>query len=451
RRGPPALGRRPRARCTWGARGAWPGRRSRRLRLQDVEPAADSRGRPPRRRGGRARAVRRREAAVGLGGRRAEAPAAPRASGRPRRAVCRQRRGSRGACASGALRAVGGGGAPLLLPGVAGAGAAVGAPGGDLGGALTQGLERGGPQCRSAQLRGGPRRRVARARARHALAARALDGAGAGRHGAARAPRVQGVAKPSGRWTATTWSPSSSSANASSLSARNRPPAPGAARALPPGAHDHGGALELRQERDVVNVMKMHCGVTVDPRDVIFRFKRWGRQSDTCYVILPTVQQVDHCIQQIQELAVPKRAAYGALFGATFLWSSRAALFLCHPDLDFLLHDSKFWVFTTGWQEDMGTDEFMALMNQMQFCPVRAVRHPMEADRSNAFFMELDGMEMTKRAMIRLRRLKWRWRMKREVPFLAYPRRVDIHRLSEDQYEDEDSAADSDIDEPVHY
>ncbi|CAK0896672.1 unnamed protein product, partial [Prorocentrum cordatum] len=279
RRGPPALGRRPRARCTWGARGAWPGRRSRRLRLQDVEPAADSRGRPPRRRGGRARAVRRREAAVGLGGRRAEAPAAPRASGRPRRAVCRQRRGSRGACASGALRAVGGGGAPLLLPGVAGAGAAVGAPGEailverlprdwneeDLNAALLScGVDLGGEWrervlvMRSRLGRSTGRALVATAQhAPHvAPAARELEEEGD-------KVEVQGVAKPSGRWTATTWSPSSSSANASSLSARNRPPAPGAARALPPGAHDHGGALELRQERDVVNVMKMHCGVTV--------------------------------------------------------------------------------------------------------------------------------------------------------------------------------------------
>lgn len=203
--------------------------------------------------------------------------------------------------------------------------------------------------------------------------------------------------------------------------------------------------------KDVAYVIKERCGVTVDPRDVVFRFKRWGRQSDTCYVICPTTKEADHCIAQIQELAVPKKAAYGALFGATFLWSSRGSLFLSHTDLDFLLHDSKFWVFTTGWQEDMSTEEFMAVMNQMQFRPVHAVRHHMTADSSSAFFVQFDNMVCTKKAMVRLRRLKWRWRMKGSIPFFAYPRRVDIHRLDEDVHEDEDSAADSDIDEPIHY
>lgn len=203
--------------------------------------------------------------------------------------------------------------------------------------------------------------------------------------------------------------------------------------------------------RDIVNVIQARCGVSVCPQDVVFRFKRWGKQGDTAYVVCPTVKDADHCVAQIQELAVPRRVAYGSLFGATFLWSSRATLFLSHPDIDFLVHDSKFWVFTTGWQEDMSSEEFMALMNSMQFQPLRVARHSMQADSSSAFFMQFEGMEQTKRAMGRLRKLKWRWRMKREVPFFAYPRRIDIHRVGEETHEDEDSAADSDIDEPVHY
>mmetsp|Transcript_59808 Transcript_59808/g.129566 ORF Transcript_59808/g.129566 Transcript_59808/m.129566 type:complete len:398 (-) Transcript_59808:71-1264(-) len=203
--------------------------------------------------------------------------------------------------------------------------------------------------------------------------------------------------------------------------------------------------------RDVASVVEKHCGVTVDPRDIVFRFKRWGRQSDTCYVLCPTEQAADHCVAQIQELAVPKRAAYGTLFGAAFLWSSRATLFMSHPDLDFLLQDSKFWIFTTGWQEDMTVEEFLLLMNQMSFFPRKAVRHPIQADSSSAFFMQFDSMFWTKHAMRRLRRLKWRWRMRQSITFFAYPRRIDIHRAHEDRYDDEDSAADSDIDEPVDY
>jgi len=210
---------------------------------------------------------------------------------------------------------------------------------------------------------------------------------------------------------------------------------------------------ETYGRRDVAHVVKESCGVVVDPRDIVFRFKRWGRQSDTCFVVCPTPQDVDHCVAQIQELAVPKKAAYGSLFGAAFLWSSRGTLLLSHPNLDFLLHDSKSWVFTTGWQEDMTVDDFLAVMNQMKFRPLRAVKHPIQADQSSAFFVEFEGMQRTKKAMMRLRRLKWRWRMKKETPFFAYPRRIDVHRACEEphDYEDEDLAADSDIDEPIHY
>jgi len=203
--------------------------------------------------------------------------------------------------------------------------------------------------------------------------------------------------------------------------------------------------------KDIVHVIRERCAVEVCPQDVVFRFKRWGRQSDTCYVLCPSPKDADHCVAQIQELAVPKRAAYGSLFGATFLWSSRASLFLCHPDLDFLVHDNKFWVCTTGWQEDMGEEEFLNLMNQLGFFPLQAIRHDILVDSSSAFFVQFEGMERTKRAMSRLRKLKWRWRIKREVPFFAYPRRIDVHREDDDGYADEDSAEDSELDEPVHY
>ncbi|CAJ1347269.1 unnamed protein product [Effrenium voratum] len=206
--------------------------------------------------------------------------------------------------------------------------------------------------------------------------------------------------------------------------------------------------------KDIAYVIKERCNVVVQPQDIVFRFKRWGRQGDTCYVVCPSVEAVDHCVQEIQELAVPKRAAHGSLFGAAFLWSSRATLFVSDPDLDFLLHGSKTWVCTTGWQEDMTLEEFLQVMNQLEFYPVKAHRHHIAADGSSAFFMKFDQMEGfvgAKRAMTRLRRLKWRWRIKQTVPFFAYARRVDVHRACEDRHEDELSEGDSDIDEPIHY
>ena len=42
-------------------------------------------------------------------------------------------------------------------------------------------------------------------------------------------------------------------------------------------------------------------------------------------------------------------------------------------------------------------------------------------------------------------------RASQQQPFFAYPRRIDVHRSEEDVYDDEDSADDSEIDEPAEY
>ncbi|CAK9051934.1 Uncharacterized protein SCF082_LOCUS28458 [Durusdinium trenchii] len=134
--------------------------------------------------------------------------------------------------------------------------------------------------------------------------------------------------------------------------------------------------------KDIAYVIKQHCNVVVEPRDIVFRFKRWGRQADTCYVRCPTAESVDHCVQQIQELAVPKRAAHGALFGALELPSYGPAepLFLQAIRLIDTIsaicqgYGSKMWVFSTGWQE------------------VKVHRHHCTADKSSTFFMQPLGM-----------------------------------------------------------
>ena len=85
--------------------------------------------------------------------------------------------------------------------------------------------------------------------------------------------------------------------------------------------------IPLRR-KDVAKVLKEHCNVIVDPKDVIFRFAKHGVQSDICFVIIPSVQECDHCIATLQEFAVPKRAAYGGLFGVSFIWSARYFVFI---------------------------------------------------------------------------------------------------------------------------
>ena len=67
--------------------------------------------------------------------------------------------------------------------------------------------------------------------------------------------------------------------------------------------------------RDVAHVLWERCQVAVEPRDVVFRFKRWGRQGDTCYVLCPSSEAVDHCVQEIQ-------VGFRSWFGCCVAWRS---------------------------------------------------------------------------------------------------------------------------------
>jgi len=200
--------------------------------------------------------------------------------------------------------------------------------------------------------------------------------------------------------------------------------------------------------RDVTDVIEKHCNIAVAPSDVVFRFKRWGTQSDTCYVLAPTEKAANHILHKIQEVAVPKHAKYGELFGASFLWASRSALFLQHPDLNFVADKNPFMLFTTGWGEVDG-EEMRHLLHELSFYPKNIIG-PIQQHDATGFFLEFDNMMLTKCALVRLRSLKKRWQMKPEQPFYAHARRADVHWNFQNEYDDE-IEDEADLDEPVLY
>ncbi|EPT29071.1 hypothetical protein TGME49_229740 [Toxoplasma gondii ME49] len=204
--------------------------------------------------------------------------------------------------------------------------------------------------------------------------------------------------------------------------------------------------------REVRDLLREHANVDVDPRDIVFRFRKDGVQGDTCYVLCRSERDAGVVLARIQETAVPNRVHYGQLFGCSFLWASRSALFLCDSQLDYLPARSPFQVFTTGWEGDVSEEEFKNLAYQLRLFPkaVRKFSHPGGEDVSS-FFLEFHRMRDAKLTMSRLQLLRRRWRIGANTPFFGFLRMADLRFEDDVKFADEDSAADSDLDEPIDY
>ena len=191
--------------------------------------------------------------------------------------------------------------------------------------------------------------------------------------------------------------------------------------------------------------------VVADPRDIVFRFKKNGHQSDTCFVMLKTGDDALQVIKAVQEYPTPLRTVYGASFGCSFVHSDRSALFITDPSLDYQLDGSKCWVLTLGWNGELDAEQMRTVLTKMAIFP-----HKIESVNGGSggeFLLKFDRMKNAKLVFTRLNRLKRRWRIPGHTPFFAYPVRADIHFADETEkgHADEASDCDSDLDEPVMY
>ncbi|PFH33107.1 hypothetical protein BESB_083060 [Besnoitia besnoiti] len=204
--------------------------------------------------------------------------------------------------------------------------------------------------------------------------------------------------------------------------------------------------------REVRDLLREHANVDVDLRDIVFRFRKDGVQGDACYVLCRNERDAGVILATIQETAVPNRVHYGELFGCSFLWASRSVLLLSDPQLDYLPARGPFQVFTTGWEGDVSEEEFANLAYQLRLFPkaVRKFAHPGGEDVSS-FFLEFHRMRDAKLTMSRLQLLRRRWRIGANTPFFGFVRMADLRFEDDTKFADEDSAADSDLDEPIDY
>lgn len=208
--------------------------------------------------------------------------------------------------------------------------------------------------------------------------------------------------------------------------------------------------------REVRDLLQQHAQVNVPLKNIVFRFKRHGAQSDMVWVVCNSEKEANHVISTIKEVAVPKRVQYGNLFGCSFIWASRLSLFVQDDSLDYLLlkedpNREKFQVFTTGWHGDVSKEDFEALMQELRLGCYGSTQYTCPISGKNSFFMQCTSMQHAKRTMTSLNLLKRRWRMNPNDAFYAYPRAVDVHWADQDRYREDDNGDDSDIDEPIHY
>lgn len=100
----------------------------------------------------------------------------------------------------------------------------------------------------------------------------------------------------------------------------------------------------------------------------------------------------------------------------------------------------------------MSEEEFANLAYQLRLFPkaVRKFAHPGGEDVSS-FFLEFHRMRDAKLTMSRLQLLRRRWRIGANTPFFGFLRMADLRFEDDAKFADEDSAADSDLDEPIDY
>lgn len=184
-------------------------------------------------------------------------------------------------------------------------------------------------------------------------------------------------------------------------------------------------------------------------RDIVFRFKKNGYQSDTCFVLLPTAEDALQVLKAIQEYPVPQRRVYGTSFGCSFVHADRSALFISDPELDFTLDGCKYWVMTLGWNAELDEIQMRSVLNKLAVFPNKIVK--VKGGNGGEFLLRFDRMKNAKLVFTRLNRLKRRWRIPSQIPFFAYPVKADVHFQGDSVHADEASDSDSDLDEPVMY
>ncbi|SCQ16914.1 conserved Plasmodium protein, unknown function [Plasmodium ovale] len=109
-------------------------------------------------------------------------------------------------------------------------------------------------------------------------------------------------------------------------------------------------------------------------KNIIFRFKKNGIQSDCAYVLCNTISEANILINKMQEYPIAKKYHLKEFYGTSFLYASKNNLFLSSEKLDYLTIFSKYKIFTCGWHKDISTREFESFLITLKIFPKKIVK-----------------------------------------------------------------------------
>ncbi|SBT82434.1 conserved Plasmodium protein, unknown function [Plasmodium ovale] len=114
--------------------------------------------------------------------------------------------------------------------------------------------------------------------------------------------------------------------------------------------------------------------IRIDLKNIIFRFKKNGIQSDCAYVLCNTISEANILINKMQEYPIAKKYHLKEFYGTSFLYASKNNLFLSCEKLDYLTIFSKYKIFTCGWHKDISTREFESFLITLKIFPKKIVK-----------------------------------------------------------------------------
>ncbi|GAB68934.1 hypothetical protein PCYB_143620 [Plasmodium cynomolgi strain B] len=114
--------------------------------------------------------------------------------------------------------------------------------------------------------------------------------------------------------------------------------------------------------------------INVKLKNIIFRFKKNGIQSDCAYVLCDSVNDGNILVNKMQEYPVAKKYHLREFFGTSFLYASRSNLFLSSEKLDYVTIFSKYKIFTCGWHKDISIKEFESFLITLKIFPKKIIK-----------------------------------------------------------------------------
>ncbi|GAW83478.1 hypothetical protein, conserved [Plasmodium gonderi] len=114
--------------------------------------------------------------------------------------------------------------------------------------------------------------------------------------------------------------------------------------------------------------------IKVKLKNIIFRFKKNGIQSDCAYVLCNSVNDANILINKMQEYPVAKKYHLREFYGTAFLYASKNNLFLSSEKLDYITIFSKYKIFTCGWHKDITIKEFESFLITLKIFPKKIIK-----------------------------------------------------------------------------